>query len=714
MSRHARLRLRRGITRVLVLTAAFVLACAPSAWSQVDGPRWMDDGPAAADVPASGDRLGDVELPDPFPKRIDSAVLSSDEPAPVVAPKKPVELVPEAPVESAIMQHVAVAPARYEQLVRRWDRLRAARESRQAEAIRREEDLFSATLADFGIVPRPNGVMAIDIAYTLMAQSVRAEIAEDHEASVALARQARDVGWDLADTHVRLGDAAWAANSDLGAYLVSRMDAASAVFREPGQLFGLVARLSVVYVVLAVVWLLLFGAVLLLRAFRYATFDVHTVLPKGATRWQVAIVVALIAALPVAGGVGPLFTALWWIAMAAAWLRTREKIALAMAALVALSLPAVVEVGARAWAYEGSRAADAAAVLNDVGASRARRRIEARAPKDRLDVETMALAATLAREGALADAFKLYDGLARTRKDQAWLRTNVGVLAALQGIEDRAVVEFEKSVVLGGDAGAAAAYNLGLIHFRADRNSQAEKRMAKASELAPDKMTVFKSLTERVGEGRVNQNRAYVSLPVPIGPVLAEAKMASPRAEALQAEVASVLFLGLPTTSALIAAAVALLLWLASALLGRKVIASQPCTRCGAPASKRYDAEEVPEGVCSGCYYAFMSTKTSVEAAVKLRKEMQIRTNRSRRRRVALVLSLLFPGTGHFFVGAFWWGGVFALLVSSGLFALSEYVVALPRAMPIVGLPGVTTPALLILTWLALVAFAVRSALYDE
>src|SRR5204863_324941 len=79
----------------------------------------------------------------------------------------------------------------------------------------------------------------------------------------------------------------------------------------------------------------------------------------------------------------------------------------------------------------------------------------------------------------------------------------------------------------------------------------------------------------------------------------------------------------------------------------KKIAPSQPCVRCGDPASRRVDGKDVPEDTCSQCFHAFVSTRSRIDAGVKLRKEREIIRRRTRAGRVNLGLGVVFPGAGH-------------------------------------------------------------------
>jgi hypothetical protein len=146
------------------------------------------------------------------------------------------------------------------------------------------------------------------------------------------------------------------------------------------------------------------------------------------------------------------------------------------------------------------------------------------------------------------------------------------------------------------------------------------------------------------------------------------------------------------------------ILFLLLGVLRKKLAPAQACVRCGDPASKRVSDKDVPEDTCSQCFHAFVSTRSRIDAGVKLRKEREIIRRRTRKSRAILGLAFVCPGAGHVFAGAPARGLVlFALFaVGLGCHAMAHGMLPMPRLSgPWPDLPAIiATGAFVIAIWL--------------
>jgi hypothetical protein len=171
----------------------------------------------------------------------------------------------------------------------------------------------------------------------------------------------------------------------------------------------------------------------------------------------------------------------------------------------------------------------------------------------------------------------------------------------------------------------------------------------------------------------------------------------------LEREAADQLWMGLPPVGAWVLVALFLALWASLVAFRDRLLPSRPCTKCGAPASRRYDAKQVPTGVCSGCYSVLLDKSARVDAGMRRVKDNQIAAYRKGRLRASRVVSLLFAGGGHVLGDA----PIIGVLVATTFAFLIGSIVAVagPVPWPDAGGTALAVIASIALALLALVVY---------
>jgi len=553
-----------------------------------------------------------------------------------------------APAELA--EGIEVIQLSFDGVLERWDARRKALETGDPAARIRAASSFEEGLRNYGAQGVAGGLQAVDFAAALIEESRRARDAGESAVAIDRAEVATRTAPDLPPAFSQL---AWAriTGGNPGGAIDAALRWGGTVARDPASsILGLAGLLTaLVFAVFAV--LLLFSLVGLGRAFRYLTFDLHNALPRGAARWQVRLLVILLAALPIVVNAGPVVTVLWWLTMSFLYFSAREQLVVAVFTALLLPAPYAVDAVAKLWSFPGSRLADAYAASYDIGALKALERIALVSEKSRSLRERAAMASRIKREGELEEAYVVWRLLVQEQRDAAWAHNNLGVVAALNNREDHAVAEFEAALDRDPKA-IAPAFNLSLINTRRGKPEKASKLIAAVTAIDAERVEAFRTLTFRRTDQLVSQNRAYVDMAQPadaIGDALAQR---SDAAAALSREVSGVAFVGQQGEVALGLMAFFLLIWGALFRAKARLQPSHACVRCGSAASRRYDADEVPADTCSACYHTFLSSASRVEAGMKLRKEAQVMAYRRGQRRWQLLATVLWPGSGHLHGGA--------------------------------------------------------------
>jgi hypothetical protein len=440
-----------------------------------------------------------------------------------------------------------------------------------------------------------------------------------------------------------------------------------------------------------VVVLALLAAIVLslaVPAVRMLGFDVWLMLPRGSNRVQGFAVAALLVAAPVVVGAGVVVAGMWAITLALVYLGRPARVWTFIVGVLVAVLPLAVDVLARAAVVAGEDADVIAAALYDVDADDARQTLRAREARgDELPLlARAALASAARREGRIDEAVDRWRALAERSPEQGWVHGGYGVALATAGRDDVALSELRLCVersIHDADIGAVAAFDASVLLQKMGRGDRAQAMVNGAVPSSAGLMAAMRRATFRNPDEVVVHNRAFVDVLPPRRLLVELARPATPQSAAVVAAIARPLWgtrASGPFASAMLAAFV--VVWALLAAFAKRLRPARPCVRCGAPASRRVDARDVPENTCSACFHAFLSKKSRVAPAVKLRREREILL-RGRVRSVLVVVLSLWPGVGHLFAGSIARGA--ALLITSttavvGVVGVSEL---LPGPAPV-------------------------------
>ena len=477
-----------------------------------------------------------------------------------------------------------------------------------------------------------------------------------------------DLGSALARTAVRLRvEGPITAIGDLG-------EVFAAVVSDPIDRGVMVARVGIALTLAVLFLLVLCVLVIALPALPTLAFDLKMALPRGAHIGQAALIAALVFIAPFLLGAGLVPSLLWVLALTSPYVVRRTRIAVAVVMVCAVALPALVAVAARGEASPSSSAALLAEALFDVDGVGAVATLQRReAAGGAVDVlGQVALANAARREGRIGEALVRYRALVQRHGDLSFVHGGYGVALAAAGEDDLALAELGLAAERGrGEVDAntvvvSAAFNASLLHHKAGHSEKGQSILAPVVDGNTELLAVLRRATFRALDEVVLHNRAFVEVLPPRHLLRA---LESPAAAAtIEQAIGSWLWRGLKTTTATIVLAAFLVLMAVLSTLAGRLKFARACVRCGEPASRRVDGPDVPHDTCAACYHAFISTKSRIDAGVKLRKENAIRRRHRRRSTITIALSVV-PGLGHLYVGAVARGLAFAVPTALALAA---------------------------------------------
>lgn len=599
------------------------------------------------------------------PKK-DPKTPTKDPKTPPKDPKQPEEPKPETDLDGGFDVTTTSRAAFLEKL---RPRALAVKKGEQARARKLLPEVGAAAL-DFGIPGVTNSFGARSLGLALAREASAA--AEDGRADdvTELADAARRAAPDDPATLIELAHAKFNSGGVIDAVTMAG-EILPALRADPASAGSFVARSAAVVFAVIFGLLLLLAVVVAVPALRLLAFDVWAFLPRGSHPLQGAALVLLAAVAPVLAGAGAVFCCLWVMTLAMLYLTPHARAAAIVVGVFCAGLPALSEVFARGVTAPGSRTTRAALAINDVdGDAEVQRLRGLETAKVTLSLyERAALAYADRREGRVAEAVARWKQLAQENPTLGWVHGGYGTALANAGQDELAIAELGLAIERSQTSEASAvrvtaAFNQSLLHHKANHADKAQAIIGPAMQSNAAIVGELRRATFRAPDERVSHNRAFVDILPPRRELVRAALMPESPAELddsadVVAAVARPLWHGLdlmPATGFILGF---VLLWGVLAGLAARVPVACACVRCGSPASRRVDGPAVPPKTCAACFHVFLSTKSRVEATVKMKKERAIFLRGRRRGRLVTLLAL-WPGAGHLFAGAVATGAVLA------------------------------------------------------
>jgi Flp pilus assembly protein TadD len=526
-------------------------------------------------------------------------------------------------------------------------------------------------LGEAGVHGVRGGVASSSIGAALAREADRLAVAGDKARATEVAALALRAAPDDTAVAARLAHVRWTTQGLSAAGDITELVRRS--LHEPLRASDLVVRVLGAAGLVVLALLAVFCVCVAWPTLRLLAFDLWLWLPRGSHKAQGSAFALLLAAVPVVTGAGAVVAALWFVLLAFPYLRRSARVWIVCVGVMTASLPLLVDAWSRAVVVAGHDADVVAAALYDVDADDARAALRAREARgeDLPVLAQAALAVAARREGRIDEAVDRWRAIAERVPEQGWAHGGYGVALATAGRTDVAVSELKLAIERAqhdADTGAVAAFNASSLLQAIGRSDAAQATVHAATPTSTGLMAVLRRATFRSPDEVVAHNRAFVDVLPPRRLLVDLAWSATADSAAVAAAVGTPLWgsrLTGPRASAALASFV--VLWGVLAFATRRRRLARPCVRCGAPASRRVDAREVPEGTCSACFHAFLSKQSRVDPVVKLRRERAILVRG--RVRSALVIALsVWPGAGHLFAASIGRGALL-LTTSTAAFA---------------------------------------------
>ncbi|MBN2358044.1 MAG: tetratricopeptide repeat protein [Deltaproteobacteria bacterium] len=695
--------------------------------AQVQAPTWIDESGKPPPAPARPDAARSPTPVDSFPERIDPSVMraADDEPPPPrpgprgsgSAPARAPTSAPAAASGERVDEKAGETPVgfgevkatdAYRQIMALW------KERRQA--IQEHQGVVAAErLAAIGTLFRRAGgsgalgTVLRDIGVALARESLRALEEKDAPRAAALAETAALFAADVGPVHLALARARFAHNpGDIQGVATALRSAVVAAVEEPGSAVGLALGAVVVLLVALVVAVLAAAVTLLLRTATLIAHDIRHLLPRGVSYFQAVVLLCVLSLLPVLLKLGPLFTALCFLALAWAYLSVRERRVMLALWLSMLAAPGLVHIGARLLGPDAQDAILLHEASRDLGLRDARARVDAlrsRAPDDPLPVAVLAVVDK--RDGELQRARDEVRAAIALAPEAAWLHNNYGNILALEGDFEAALGEYQRACDLAPGL-FEPHFNIANLYFRQRKMAQA--RSAAAIAMAIDQERFDRTQAATDGAKRDWFNEIVVDMNLSTGELLRRVAASQHGLDRYQREASALLFCGLPPpymAGAILGGALLLVL---IGSLARRLRPAHACPRCGKPACLRCDADLPTHDVCGQCYYAFLAPPTNIDANLKIRKEIEVRRYKTRRETTRRLISFVLVGSGHLLAGAPLRGSLMLILLGLLLSSLLLLAGAIPMpfavesALPLGRLIAIGLLLVLLYLWAVLSA----------
>ncbi|MEW5855197.1 MAG: hypothetical protein AB2A00_40850, partial [Myxococcota bacterium] len=583
------------------------------------------------------------------------------------------DLAPKSGLAASVLQQakqsITVSNPTYADLLKTWDARRQLTSASQA------QQALLQTVVTFRAMGggAPGGAQAFDLALALVEEVYKHLDAGDADRALPLADVAVTMAPSLAVAHVALARARWAKNPGdfvpVADALWRGVEADVSDLRSGMRwLFGLAMALALTVVALLLALATLAGA----RKLRLFLHDAGHLFPGPLRGISSTIVMILVAALPLMVGAGPLLTGMWWLTLCWLHLEVSTRIVAAVAAVATAGIPYLVDVGAAALSFPGSLAETLYLAQHDLArADEASARLEKEASVVGLGVRGV----QLKRAGNLEGARAALEMALKLDGNAVWIRNNLGCLAAAMGDFQRAQLEFERASFIDG-RDVLALHNTATLLNLLGKTGASQDAWATADKIDHGLAQAYRD--RGTGQKPKPHNVAFLDAPAPMSLLLPLAMEGGPGAD----RVADNLWdrfcplVSRPLYPA--ALGIFLLAWAILSAVGRRFMLAVPCAKCGDPACRTCDGKDTDRRHCGPCYNAFLVRGAKVEAALKVRKDVQIRRYRTRQRVVTRGLGLLGAGLGHLFAGASVVGAVLLVFFAVGLGITLSLALAIP------------------------------------
>lgn len=698
----------RGKISFLVLAFA---ALPPAALAQIAAPRLVEEGEPEPEPPPRrrpGDATPGRGAPPPGPVRGPGQAAPA-EPRPAEAQPPAAEPAagaaalpppPPPPTRAAdLARRIVPVQTTFARLMELWlERRTADREADPARADAAGKALLAV-----------RSELAIENLVAFAAAEVRDSrhaLASNLPAeAVARAAFAVALAPEFPDAHIALARARLAAEPGKpGPAIAAVADALAAAAREPHTVrafYGDLASAAFASFFTAAVAAVL---LLVLRRLRLFLHDFHHLpILRGTAFAQSAFLAFVLAAGPVALGMGPLVAAA--VALLAVWLYLglAERVVATCALLALVVLPWAAGAVAKSTAWTGSLAEQIDEVERGAFTDEQVQELAARFSDAPVPAPLYAaIGRHHKRRGNLDEALRFY-ALASAADERApEIQVNVGNVLFLKGDLEGAKAAYlaatdragQDLVVLG-----TAHYDLSKLYLRTSDMEKSAAAREKAEREAGDFLRRFGS------DDDFSANRYLVDVPVPDAKIRALAA-ADGSAEAVAAWVRRRVAGPLPRSAwPWTGLGMVAFLW-AVGLAGARLGASTSCQKCGRPACHRCDG--AAGALCGQCVNVF-ERRGVVDARDRLRKEQLVRRHEQLQIHATRILSIVAGGAGQIWSGAPVRGALLLLAILFAAFVVWFWRGIMPPPQPseyvLVGKLAVAAPV-----GLALWVYAIRDA----
>lgn len=387
--------------------------------------------------------------------------------------------------------------------------------------------------------------------------------------------------------------------------------------------------------------------------------DVSEIIPISLNKIVIFIITWTILLLPIFLGKGFLVMLLFWYVLLWVYLQKTEKIMTGVLIVMMFAVPMLLKNSVSFYKMYNNRSVHSI-ILGYYGGwnVKANQYLMQWNEEHPSDMEPYFLSGLMYRKkGDFFQAIKEYEKALKIDTTNSAAYNNIGNIYYFLGDYKQAISNYKKSLSYCMEDKNSAA-----IHYNLNKAFLAEFDFKNAeSELSQASMADRNLIINAQNNYAPTPNRKLIDKYLPIDSVWNFFDQDDEKTDLEVQELWSLFVVGLPINQLSSVTIVVIILIVILSFARDKFGFAHYCLMCGTPTCKRCQRHLASEKYCSHCMQLFIK-KDGVDPEMRNQKMLQVHRHKKREIIIGRLLSLIYPGAGHFYIDEPVYGGVITFL----------------------------------------------------